>query len=128
MKKNLIVLLLTTFISFSYVNAQSWTDWSDWQTTSCFTGVDFRVKSKKTSTGKYEMYVDFRNRYNEDVHFNFDIKGGSYSNANNRITVRANSTKDSWTGASYTSDYFYVNIGKLRFGRDGLQDYASCDN
>lgn len=121
-------MMLTLFMSISYVNAQSWTDWGRWTTTSCFKGVDFRVKSKKTSTGKYEMYLEFRNRYNGDVHFNYEAEGGSYTTKNNRVTVRAGETYKTWAGASFTSDYFYISIDRLRFGRDGLQDYANCDN
>ena len=118
---------MTIFMSFSYVNAQSWSDWSKWETTDCFQGVDFRVKSKKMSNGKYEMYVEFKNRYYKDIHFNFAIKGGDYHNKNNRISVGASSTKKTYTGASYTSDYFYIYVDKLRFGSDGSQDYSDCD-
>ena len=111
----------------SYVNAQSWTNWSDWKTTSCFKGVDFRVKSKKTSTGKYEMYVEFKNRYYKDVHFNYEAKGGDYTTKNNRVTVKAGEPRKSLTGASFTSDYFDVYLDKLRFERDGHEDYANCE-
>ena len=127
MKVKYLFFTLVLFVSVASLNAQSWTDWGSWKSVSCFKGIDFRVKSKKTSYGKYEMYIEFKNRYRKDIHFTYEIKGGAYKNRNNRTTVRAGDVKKIWGGASYTSDYFNVYLDRLRFGRDGLQPYANCD-
>lgn len=126
MKKNILILLFFSLITFSFTNSPQWTDWGNWNSNNCFSKIDFRVKSNKTSTGKYEMYVEFKNDYSQDVHFNYEAKGGTYTTKNNRVTVRAGSTYKTYAGASFTSEYFYINIDKLRFGKDGLQEYANC--
>ncbi|WP_338376167.1 hypothetical protein [uncultured Flavobacterium sp.] len=126
MKKSILITAVMFFLTVNMAQAQ-WTDWSNWTSIACFKGVQFRVKSKKTSTGKYEAYLEFKNNYNEKVHFNYEITGGSYSNKNNRVTVNSGSTYKSYSGSSFTSKYFNVYIDRLRFGKDGLQPYADCD-
>jgi hypothetical protein len=126
MKKSLVVLLIMTITSFGAIKAQSWSDWGSWNSISCFKGVDFRVKTKKTSTGTYEAKLEFRNRYDEKINFTFEAKGGSFTTGNNRISVSANSTKETWIGQSFTSSYFYVNIDRVRFGADS-GPFANCD-
>jgi hypothetical protein len=124
MKKHIVLLLFLAIVPFAFVNAQSW---GSWNSIDCFKGIQFRVKAKKTSTGKYEAYVEFKNLYNKDIHFTYEATGGKYSTKNNRVTVRSDDTKESYLGSSFTSDYFYVNVAKLRFDKDGLQPYARCD-
>ena len=81
-------------MSISYVNAQSWSDWSSWKTTSCFKGVDFKLNPRRQVVEIIsKMTVEFRNRYYEDVHLNYDAEGGSYTTKNNRLSVRAGETK-----------------------------------
>lgn len=126
MKKSILITLVMFFLTLNVAQAQS-SEWSNWTNIACFKGVQFRVKSQKTSTGKYEAYLEFKNNYNEKVHFNYEITGGSYSNKNNRVTVNAGSTYKSYSGSSFTSNYFNVYIDRLRFGKDGLQAYAECD-
>ncbi|WP_127845500.1 hypothetical protein [Psychroflexus aestuariivivens] len=88
MKSTILVVFLTMLFSISNLSAQS-SGWSDWKSVNCFKGVDFRVKSTKTSTGKYDAYVEFRNRYYDDVHFNYEGQGGNYTTKNNRVTIKA---------------------------------------
>lgn len=126
MKKSILITAVMFFLTINFAQAQ-WTDWSYWTSIDCFKGVQFRVKSQKTSSGKYEAYIEFKNNYNSDIHFNYEISGGSYTSRNNRVTVKAGSTYKSYAGISFTSNYFNVYIDKLRFGRDGVQPYAECD-
>ncbi len=126
MKKSILITVVMFFLTINLAQAQS-TGWSNWTSIDCFKGVQFRVKSQKTSSGKYEAYLEFKNNYNENIHFNYEISGGSYSSRNNRVSVRAGSTYKSYAGTSFTSNYFNVYVDRLRFGRDGLQPYADCD-
>ncbi len=125
MKKGVFILLAMFLLCTNYSQAQ-WSSWGDWKTTNCFRGIDFRVRTQKTSSGKYEVEVEYRNRYYEAVHFRFDVKGGNYS-SDGRVSIKPNSTYKSYAGISFTSDYVYVYIDKLRFGRDDLSPYANCD-
>ncbi len=128
MKSKFLLTALFMLMLSSVSYSQSWSDWSTWHSVNCFEGIDFRIKTKKSSySGNYEAYIEFRNRYNSDVHFNYAATGGEYTTKNNRVTVREGSTYKTYMGASFTSDYFNIFIDKLRHGSDGLQDYSNCD-
>ncbi len=118
---------MTFLMSVSNLSAQSWTDWSRWTDSGCYKGIDFRVKSKKTSTGKYEMYLEFKNRYYKNVSFNYEIKGGSYTVRNKRVTVKAGDTYKTWGGSNFTDDYFTVSTFRLSFKGDPYK-YVNCDD
>lgn len=70
MKKLLILGVLSLFLIPQHSFAQS--DWSYWQQTDCLAGVDVRVKRGDYNqvAKKYKWYVEFKNRYDEKVHFN----------------------------------------------------------
>ena len=122
-----IIIILTVIFSIPAA-AQSWTDWGRWTNSSCYKGLDFRVKTKYDSySGKYEVKVDFRNRYYEKIWFTFEVSGGSYTSSNNRTDVNGSDSKDLYVGSSFTSSQIYITINKVRFVKDGLQEYYRCD-
>lgn len=48
------------------------TNWGTWQQTDCLKGLDFRVRRAEYNeyAKKYKWYVEFRNRYYDNIHFN----------------------------------------------------------
>jgi len=151
MKKTLSILTIAlfVFVSLSFVQSNSKDSelleiklsksinsgvWGEWNTTSCFKGLDFRVKKKSTSTeGKYEWLVQFRNRYNEKIVFMYEMVPYNERHAiensgrtTNYVDLKANYTESS-THYRYLneSNSVYVYINKVRFG--GSSNYAECD-
>jgi hypothetical protein len=110
--------------------------WGSWKTTDCFRGLDFRVKRKKSSySSKTEWLVQFRNRYNNKIYFNFEIVPYSQRSAiirsqrtTNRTDLNANTTERR-THYRYLeeSNTVYVHVNKVRFNKDGSQSYSNCD-
>ncbi len=45
--------------------------WDSWNTTDCFRGLDFRVRNDGYNkyADKYRWSIQFRNRYQENIHF-----------------------------------------------------------
>lgn len=105
--------------------------WGTWKTTSCYGGIDFRVEHRgETYSGKHKWGVQFKNRYREKIHFNFEVYDSAPSNPRTTNRTDLDSSEES---SGYRDFYMnngnsiYVYVDKVRFGRDGLQDYYSCD-
>ena len=47
--------------------------WDSWNTTDCFRGFDFRVRNDGYNKyeDKYRWSIQFRNRYQENIHFSY---------------------------------------------------------
>ena len=110
--------------------------WGTWKTTDCFRGLDFRVKRKKSSySTKTEWLVQFRNRYNNKIYFNFEIVPYSQRSAirrsqrtTNRTDLNANTTeRNSHYRYLEESNLVYVHVNRVRFNKDGSQPYSNCD-
>ncbi|MFN8258075.1 MAG: hypothetical protein U0W24_20465 [Bacteroidales bacterium] len=70
MKKNLI--LCSFIILLSSASSLAQTDWGYWYETDCSKGLEFRVKRLECNQHekKYKWAVQFRNKYQHDIHFN----------------------------------------------------------
>lgn len=105
--------------------------WGTWKTTSCYGGIDFRVEYRgENYSGSHKWGVQFKNRYREKIHFNFEVYDNAPSNPRTTNRTDLDSSEES---SGYRDFYMnngnsiYVYVDKVRFGRDGLQDYYSCD-
>jgi len=132
-----ISILFFIITSFNHIP----NDWSSWTTSRCFKGIDFRTRRGDFNnvSNKYEWDVQFRNRYNEDVHFSFTLTPSYIGNTENedltdRIDIKANTTH--FNKQYYNYSWFLLNesqsprvfIGKMKFGEDKDFHYANCDN
>lgn len=127
----LTVAILTLMISSFKSPFQP--SYGPWRTTSCFKGIDFCVKraSYNESVRKYEWWVKFRNRYQEDVAFNCALKESNIFSAKGteRITVRASSESGGTWFLIADANSVNVFIDALRFGDDVWgTPYVKCDN
>jgi hypothetical protein len=129
------VLLQLIVSGVMQVQAQS-QNWSEWQSIRCHQGLDYSV-TKDRSLGddgynqyskKYKWLVRFRNRYQENISFNYVLKESNIFQAegNSRITIGAGSETDE-TGFFLVADENTVNVfvDRVRFG-DDTGPYAAC--
>lgn len=92
-------------------------------------GLDYRMMADQniyTSTRTH--YVQFRNRYYENIHFSYNVRGGSApANVAYRIHIAAGGgTSDMGEGFFQAVDCqpLYVLIGQVRFGADDSGPYV----
>ena len=91
-----IVSLCFTAIGLSQAH---WSQWSDWQTTSNYEGIDFRTRTKQESwqkNGEYILEMEVRNRYHKKITVTADLKDPQKYNGGwtsfGRFSVKAGST------------------------------------
>lgn len=123
----LLFLVLTSF------KASNNTDWSPWQTSSCYEGLDFSVKRDAYNeyAKKYKWLIKFRNTYDEDISFSFVLKERTVNSANgtHRANVKANSEGSGTWFLLEDANSVNAFMDKLRFGSDDWGTaYAPCDN
>lgn len=107
-------------------------DWGPWNQTDCYKGLDFRVKNRgKNYDGtKYKWSVQFRNRYYNKIYFSYEVYDNRPSNprTTNRTDLDHNETSSGYQDFyMQNGSSIYVYVSKVRFKKDGLQDYYNCD-
>ncbi len=110
--------------------------WGPWQSSECYSQLDYRVRNVQYNkyAEKYEWRVQFRSRYEERIHFSFDLVPLSKRAAmiqsgktTRRTDLRPGAETDGMTWALVAEpSEIYVHINRVRFGEDGLQPYAPC--
>jgi hypothetical protein len=125
MKKCQIAMMLIAICLFNFASipAQK-TDWGAWNNTQ-YNGIDFRVKclSYNDYAKKYTWDIQFRNRYQKTVYFNY-----AYAEPETTVTRTTNrgSLSSGNTGSGHqellntscNSSYVKVYIDKVRVGED----------
>lgn len=105
--------------------------WGRWHETSCYKGLDYRVKNKgQASDGRYKWGVQFQNRYYEKIYFSYEVYDSRPYNprSTNRTDLQPDEISSGYRDFYMNSgNSIYVYVDNVRFGRDGLQDYYSCD-
>lgn len=125
-------ILLLISVTSSFKNLSLSGDYGNWQTTSCFKGVDFCVRKVEYNeyAKKYKWLVKFRNRYYEDVHFDCKLTESYINSAKgtDRVHIKANSEGgESWFLVNEANSVnLFVN--SLRMGKDDWgTNYIPCD-
>ena len=118
-------------------NIENQSGWSAWSTTSCLRGLDFRIRNDSYNkyAKKYKWYIEFRNRYKENIHLSFKAVALSERNEINRTkktTDRIHVDGNSGTYKTYylvsSKSSLYVYVNKVRIGtKDYGYDYYNCD-
>ena len=87
MKKFLLSLFL---ISSLALFAQEKNEWEEWQKTSCYSNISFRMKSEPKRGEQFHWKIQFRSNYPKLVSFNYNItdKLEQYSTTTHRKNVR----------------------------------------
>lgn len=111
--------------------------WSSWRTTDCLRGLDFRVRNDGYNkyADKYRWSIDFRNRYQDKIHFSYKAvapnKEQEIKNSG-KTTDRLHVDANGGTRGSYylvpSSNSIYVYVNRIRIGpKDYGTDYINCD-
>lgn len=107
-------------------------DWGPWSQTSCFRGLDFRVKYRGENYDgtSHKWSVQFRNRYQNKIFFNYEVYNSRPSSprTTNRMDLSSGAESSGYRDFYMNnSQSIYVYVDKVRFTSDGLQDYYDCD-
>ncbi len=111
-------------------------DWGDWQQTDCLNGLEFRVKRLEYNqyAKKYKWAIQFRNLYNENIHFNcvaVEPERESEINASGKATDRVHVSANNENGHAWflvdSPNSVYVYLNRIRIGSNDYGDYYDCD-
>ncbi|OYQ32252.1 hypothetical protein CHU92_14295 [Flavobacterium cyanobacteriorum] len=88
MKKIWAILFLVISAGLA---AQSQNEWEEWQKTSCYSKIWFRLREEPRHGEQYHWKVQFRNGYNELISFNYHVadKLQQYNITTRRKTLNA---------------------------------------
>ncbi|WKD86593.1 hypothetical protein KCTC32516_01969 [Polaribacter huanghezhanensis] len=118
--------------------SESQSEWTQWQSTKCLKGINYRVKMDKYDMSRRarKWEIQFKNRYNATIYFNYKAistaqikKIRSARESRNRITLEGDGaeTKALSTYVKANKELF-VNITKIRFGKEDVgKNYYKCD-
>lgn len=70
MKKLLVLLIL--FVALT-ATAQNKSDWDEWQKTSCYSKIFYRIKSEKKQGEQFHWKIQFRSEYPQLISFNYNV-------------------------------------------------------
>jgi len=125
MKKFLLSLFL---ISSLALFAQEKNEWEEWQKTSCYSNISFRMKSEPKRGKQFHWKIQFRSNYPKLVSFNYHItdKLEQYSTTTHRKTLNANQLSDEIDIYTEQEDIFIL-VDKLSLS-PFPKDFEDCDN
>ncbi|HLU81291.1 MAG TPA: hypothetical protein VK010_04390 [Flavobacteriaceae bacterium] len=117
MKKYLNILTILFFIIAFPVSAQE--KWQEWQPTSCYENIEFRLRFVRQHGDKTVSEVQFKNNYNQLVTFNY----GFTEDEEDFLTEYRKTLHPKEAGKPefiYTKgDNFYILVDKLSFSVSG---------
>jgi hypothetical protein len=98
-------------------------NWSDWKTSTCYRGIDFRVSRGDHNEEKnlWLWEYEFRNRYNENVTFEASIKP-SYDldcHTNLLIQIDANGIEGNMADWLAESNHVNICVNQLKVNGEG---------
>lgn len=70
MKKLLVLFIL--FVALT-ATAQNKSDWDEWQKTSCYSKIFYRIKSEKKQGEQFHWKIQFRSEYPQLISFNYNV-------------------------------------------------------
>ena len=124
MKKLLLSLfLLTGFVLF----AQNNNGWDEWQKTSCYSKISFRIKSEKKYGDQFHWKIQFRSDYPEVISFNYHVtdKLEQYNITTHRKTLNAKQLSDEIEVFTKEEDIFLL-VDKVSLS-PYPEDFVECD-
>jgi hypothetical protein len=87
------LLFSLTLLSVSVASVDAQGQWGQWKSLHEYNGVDFRVRCE----GEQTWWVEFRNRYNQEVNFDFRLTSGEPPQAySDRVRIAPGGTQQGW--------------------------------
>lgn len=112
MKKLLFTFLVLIISSTSF--SQTDNGWEEWQKTSCYSKIFFRIKQEPKNGEQFNWKIQFKNNYANIVSFNYHVtdKLQQYNITTHRKTINANQISPE--SSIYTKeDNIYLLVDKL---------------
>jgi hypothetical protein len=125
MKK--IILLLIFLISAATASAQGNDGWEDWQKTSCYSKISFRLKFVGKNGEQNLWKIQFRSDYPNVISFNYSVtdKLQQYNLTTHRKTMMANQQSDEIEIYTTLEDIFIL-VDKVSM-TPYPEDFVDCD-
>lgn len=120
---------IISFVKVSSPKIQQ-SDWGEWINDDCFKGIDYRVKKGDYNSyaGKWHWFVQFRNRYNNRISYNYSIsEPGIKTEPDHRDHISSGSLSNSKIALIQDPNRCHVRVGYIRFGDDDSGSYVQCD-
>lgn len=125
MKK--IILLLIFLVSAATASAQANDGWEDWQKTSCYSKISFRLKFVGKNGEQNLWKIQFRSDYPNVISFNYSVtdKLQQYNLTTHRKTMMANQQSDEIEIYTTLEDIFIL-VDKVSM-TPYPEDFVDCD-
>jgi hypothetical protein len=118
----LIVCIMASHTAFSQSN-----DWEDWQKTSCYSKISFRLKDEGMRGEQHVWKVQFKNDYNHLISFNYYVtdKIQQYDTTTHRKTLQSGKVSDEAEIFTKENDIFLM-VDKVSFS-PYPKDFIDCN-
>ncbi|KGO85038.1 hypothetical protein Q765_18685 [Flavobacterium rivuli WB 3.3-2 = DSM 21788] len=122
-----MLLLLIFAISCNTTFAQVQDGWDEWQKTSCYSNISFRLKHEGKRGEQHVWQVQFKNDYNSLISFNYHISetSGQYDTTTHRKTLNKAALSEPLEVFTAGEDIFLL-VDKVSLS-PYPKDYINCD-
>lgn len=125
MKKIVLLFLLTIGCGAAF--AQTKNEWEDWQKTSCYSNISFRLKHEGMRGEQHVWQVQFKNDYNSLISFNYHVSetSGQYDTTTHRKTLNTAALSEPFEVFTSGEDIFLL-VDKVSLS-PYPKDFIDCD-
>jgi len=125
MKK--IIILILSLCATTIALAQTDTKWEDWQKTSCYSRISFRLKAMGKNGEQNVWKIQFRSDYPNLISFNYHVtdKLGQYNLTTHRKTLNGKQLSDEIDVYTREED-LYLLVDKVSM-TPYPEDFVDCD-
>lgn len=123
MKKIYLLLLLVCGIGF----AQSKSDWGEWEKTSCYSKILFRLKYEGKNGEQHMWKVQFKSNYPGTISFNYHIsdESGQFDATTHRKILNAGVVSND-TEVYFETDNIFLTVDKVSLS-PYPKNYIGCE-
>jgi hypothetical protein len=121
------ILLLFVFTLGSHTIFAQTRDWEEWQKTSCYSKISFRLKDEGLRGTQHVWKVQFKNDYGQLISFNYHVTGKvqQHDTTTHRKTLIAGQVSDETEIFTKEQDIFLL-VDKVSLS-PYPKDFIDCD-
>jgi hypothetical protein len=125
--KKIILFFFFATLSQAAISQTDNDGWDEWQKTSCYSKISFRLKFDKKNGQQYQWKVQFRNDYPEVISFNYHVtdKLQQYNLTTHRKTLNAKQLSEAIEVYTEEEDIFLL-VDKVSLS-PYPEDFEDCD-
>ncbi|WP_297332873.1 hypothetical protein [Flavobacterium sp.] len=125
--KKMLAFTAALLLCFAAGRAQTESGWDNWQQTSCYSKISFRMKYVGKHGSQHHWQIQLRNDYEDLVSFNYNItdKIQEYSITTHRKTLYGNKVSDVIDVYTKEED-IYLLVDKLSLS-PYPENFMDCD-